>query len=37
MARRAVEQDVPAARVSAQLTSYVRQLQERLADAVVEQ
>jgi len=34
MARRAVEQDVPAARVSAQLTSYVRQLQERLADAV---
>jgi len=33
MARQAVEQDVPGARVSAQLTSYVRQLQERLAEA----
>jgi len=33
MARRAVEQDVPAARINAQLTSYIRQLQEQLTEA----
>ncbi len=33
MAGRAVEQDVPGARVAAQLTSYIRQLQEQLAES----
>lgn len=32
MAARAVQTDVPAAQVEAQLTGYVRELQRRLAD-----